>query len=259
MIFLSHNSKDKGIVEPFANKLAEVFGRDNVFYDSWSIQPGDGIIDKMEMGLKNTKYFFFFVSENSLQSNMVRLEWQNAIMKASNEDVKFIPVRLDKSEMPMLLTQTLYLDVYQNGFDVVLRQMIDVIKGVNTYQGTATTYENIKAHVKRSDTEAEILIYAQTYMEPISRYAIVISNEENDITWNCETDNMTMTGFNKNAVHVGPLNFNALAITVNRATTPEFPVRIKVTSKTKLNFICVMKAQNENKYVMIPHDFVTNL
>ena len=57
MIFLSHNSKDKGIVEPFANKLAEVFGRDNVFYDSWSIQPGDGIIDKMEMGLKNTKYF----------------------------------------------------------------------------------------------------------------------------------------------------------------------------------------------------------
>lgn len=258
MIFLSHNSKDKGIVEPFANKLAEVFGRDNVFYDSWSIQPGDGIIDKMEMGLKNTKYFFFFVSVNSLQSNMVRLEWQNAIMKASNEDVKFIPIRLDKSEMPMLLTQTLYLDVYQNGFDVVLRQMIDVIKGMNTYQGTATTYENIKAHVKCSDTEAEILIYAETYMEPISRYAIVISNEENDITWNCETDNMTITGFNKNAVHMGPLSFNALAITVNRATAPGFPVRIKVTSKTKLNFVCVMKAQNENKYVGIPHDYVAD-
>lgn len=189
---------------------------------------------------------------------MVRLEWQNAIMKASNEDVKFIPIRLDKSEMPMLLTQTLYLDVYQNGFDVVLRQMIDVIKGMNTYQGTATTYENIKAHVKCSDTEAEILIYAETYMEPISRYAIVISNEENDITWNCETDNMTITGFNKNAVHMGPLSFNALAITVNRATAPGFPVRIKVTSKTKLNFVCVMKAQNENKYVGIPHDYVAD-
>ena len=27
MIFLSHNSKDKRIVEPFANKLAEVFGK----------------------------------------------------------------------------------------------------------------------------------------------------------------------------------------------------------------------------------------
>lgn len=52
MIFLSHNSKDKTIVEPFANRLAEVFGMNNVFYDSWSIQPGDGIIDKMEEGLK---------------------------------------------------------------------------------------------------------------------------------------------------------------------------------------------------------------
>lgn len=58
MIFLSHNSKDKVIVEPFANKLAEVFGRDSIFYDSWSIQPGDGIIDKMESGLSDAKYFF---------------------------------------------------------------------------------------------------------------------------------------------------------------------------------------------------------
>ena len=162
MIFLSHNSKDKRIVEPFANKLAEVFGRDNVFYDSWSIQPGDGIIDKMESGLKNTKYFFFFVSANSLQSNMVRLEWQNAIVKASNGNVKFIPVRLDKSEIPMLLTQTLYLDVYQNGFDLVLSQMIDVINGENTYRETATSYENVKARVKCGEKELNILIYAET-------------------------------------------------------------------------------------------------
>lgn len=234
MIFLSHNSKDKGIVEPFANKLAEVFGMDNVFYDSWSIQPGDGIIDKMESGLKNAEYFFFFVSGNSLQSNMVKLEWQNAIMKASNGKVRFIPVRLDRSEMPALLTQTLYLDVYQNGFDIVLRQMIDVINGVNTYHGGSTTYENVKAHVKLSEKEAEILIYAETYMEPISRYGIVLANEESDITWECETDKMVFHGFNKEAAHIGPFKFNVLAITINRATTPDFPVRIKVTSQTKL-------------------------
>lgn len=259
MIFLSHNSKDKGIVEPFANRLAEVFGRDNVFYDSWSIRPGDGIIDKMESGLRDAKYFFLFVSANSLQSNMVKLEWQNAIMKASNGNIKFIPVRLDRSEMPILLTQTLYLDVYRNGFEVVLRQMIDVINGESVYQGTAKTYENVKAHVKCSDTDAEILIYAETYMEPISRYAIVMANKEDDIEWECETDKMILSGFNKNAVSKGHLKFNALAITVNRATTPEFPVRIKVSSKTKLIFIGVMKAQNEKQYRMIPYDFVADL
>lgn len=75
-IFISHNCKDKVIVEPIAVRLAEVFGRDNVFYDSWSIQPGEGIIEKMNQELFDCDFFFFFVSKNSLQSKMVKLEWQ---------------------------------------------------------------------------------------------------------------------------------------------------------------------------------------
>ncbi len=51
MIFLSHNFKDKAIVEPIALRLRDIFGQESVFYDSWSIQPGDGIIDKMNDGL----------------------------------------------------------------------------------------------------------------------------------------------------------------------------------------------------------------
>ena len=47
MIFLSHNHKDKVLVEQVAVRLKDIFGQDKVFYDSWSIQPGDGIIDKM--------------------------------------------------------------------------------------------------------------------------------------------------------------------------------------------------------------------
>ena len=74
MIFISHTAKDKAIVEPIALRLAQVYGQNNVFYDSWSIQPGDGIIDKMNEGLTNCKFFFFFVSKNSLQSNMFKLE-----------------------------------------------------------------------------------------------------------------------------------------------------------------------------------------
>ena len=61
-IFISHNYKDKPIIEPIAIKLGEIYGRENVFYDSWSIQPGDGIIDKMNDGLLECDFFFFFVS-----------------------------------------------------------------------------------------------------------------------------------------------------------------------------------------------------
>ena len=50
MIFISHNYKDKAIVESIAMRLSSIFGQEKVFYDSWSIQPGDGIIDKMNEG-----------------------------------------------------------------------------------------------------------------------------------------------------------------------------------------------------------------
>lgn len=83
MIFLSHNYKDKPVVEQVALRLKSIYGIDKVFYDSWSIQPGDGIIDKMNEGLSNCKFFLFFISQNSLSSNMVKLEWQNALFRIS--------------------------------------------------------------------------------------------------------------------------------------------------------------------------------
>lgn len=58
MIFLSHNKNDKPVVEQVALRLRNIYGQEKVFYDSWSIQPGEGIIDKMEKGLTNCKYFF---------------------------------------------------------------------------------------------------------------------------------------------------------------------------------------------------------
>ena len=158
--------------------------------------------------------------------------------------------------MPMLLTQTLYLDVYQNGFDVVLRQMIDVINGESVYRGTATSYENIKARVKRSEKEVNVLIYAETYMEPISRYAIIFLNEEADINWNCGKDLAVMYGFNRD---VGIPGVNALSFNFSRATTPEFPVRINITSKTKMEYVTVCRQVDEEKYQVIPIEYVSEL
>lgn len=96
------------------------------FADSWSIQPGDGIIDNMDEGLSKCKLFLFFVSNNSLNSNMVRLEWQNAIMKMTNGQTKIIPVRLDNCIIPTILLQSLYIDLFQNGMETAIRQIVDI-------------------------------------------------------------------------------------------------------------------------------------
>lgn len=260
MLFLSHNCMDKEIVEPFANRLAEVFGRDNVFYDSWSIQPGDGVIDKMDEGLTRLHHFFFFVSGDSLKSKMVKLEWQNALIKAMKNDIKFIPIRLDQSEMPAILKQILYLDVFTNGFEVVLRQMIDVVNGNSIFHGDARTYENVKSHVKvLSEKEIEIEIFAITYMEPISRYVVLVTNSKGDISWSSPTDSMIMVSFNKNLsikTSLGKMLVNGLATTIQRATTPSFPVRIRVKSKTKVDFKGIMRATSDETLSVIPYRFI---
>ncbi|MDD4875940.1 MAG: toll/interleukin-1 receptor domain-containing protein, partial [Dehalococcoidales bacterium] len=146
MIFVSYTHKDKLIVDKISQRLATVFGQENVFYDSWSVQPGDGIIDKMDKGLRDCKLFFFFVSKNSLISNMVKLEWQNAIIKATKDNVRIIPVKLDDCMMPDILLQTLYIDIFGQGLENGIRQIIDVIEGRNTYRRGTQPYENVRGY-----------------------------------------------------------------------------------------------------------------
>ena len=161
-IFISHNYKDKPIIEPVAIKLGEIYGRENVFYDSWTIQPGDGIIDKMNDGLLECD-FFFFVSKNSLQSKMVRLEWQNALLKATNNTAKLIPVKLDDCLMPAILMQNLYIDIFGKGLEFGFRQIVDVINHQNTFQEQFPTYENVRGKITKIENGYKIEISAITY------------------------------------------------------------------------------------------------
>lgn len=253
MIFISHTSKDKPIVEPIAIRLATVFGYDKVFYDSWSIQPGDGIIDKMNSGLSECKYFFFFVSKNSLQSNMVKLEWQNAIMKSSNGNAKLIPVKLDDCLMPAILLQTLYIDVYGRGLENAIRQMIDVINGTNTFVSNNQTYENVRGYMTQiSDTESIIEFRAETYLEPISRYIVLLDNSKDDITTTCQSDGMFMNGFTTDLTLNNGIKYNAISVSTTRATSPGFPFTIKISSKNDLKIKGLMRAISENEYRGIP-------
>jgi hypothetical protein len=121
-------------VEPIAIELGKVFGRKSIFYDSWSMQPTDtGIIDRINKGLTAANIFFYFVSKNSLESKMVDLEWQNALLLEIRGGVKFVAVKLDDCVMPAVLTQKLYIDYNRKGEQIALRQMIGVIHERNTF------------------------------------------------------------------------------------------------------------------------------
>lgn len=172
MIFISHNWKDKDVVEPIAVRLKEVYGQENVFYDSWSIKPGENIIGKMNEGIKQCKYFFFFISNNSLNSSMVDLEWQSALYKAAKDEIKFIPIKVDDCYPPQILISTLYIDMYSCGIENTLRDMFDIINNTNT-KDYRKEFNNLICKVKKIEKyKFEISIEAVKLIEPKSCFRV---------------------------------------------------------------------------------------
>lgn len=254
MIFLSHNYKDKPVVEQVALKLRAVYGQENVFYDSWSIQPGDGIIDKMEEGLTSCKFFFFFVSINSLQSNMVKMEWQNAFFKAAQKSIKFIPIRMDSCNMPFLLTQNLYIDLFANGLDVTIRQIVDVVNGTNTYHNIAGTFHNLVAVKQKIDNKIRIECVAKYYLEPISEFAFCTQSNPDLIQARIVSDAYEITRVQKGVKFENGYTTNVLFRGVSRGTLPNFPVIAEFSHKNNEAFDIeiVLHRTTQDRYDPIP-------
>lgn len=254
MIFLSHNWKDKPVVEQVALRLRSIFGQKNVFYDSWSIQPEDGIIDKMNEGLSNCQYFFFFISTNSLASNMVKMEWQNAIFKAAQNAIKFIPIRMDNSTMPVLLTQSLYIDLYSQGLEVAVRQIIDVIQGNNTFRIPTSQFHNLIAEKQRIGNKLRITCRALHFLEPISSFAFCTLNDIDGITVNVLNETMNTSSDQKDVPLTSGLKVNTFVRGVQHGTTPDMPfmVEFDISKNPDFDIMMVMHKTSHERFDEIP-------
>lgn len=253
MIFISHTHSDKPLVEPIALKLSEVFGQENVFYDSWSIQPGDGIINEMNEGLTKCKFFFFFVSKKSLDSGLVKLEWQNALMKSAKKEIKFIPVKMDDCNMPEILLQNLYIDFNGNGSDVAVRQIIDVINGENIFrQGRNEGYKNMRGYVSASNAGIRIEFRSETYMEPQAKFAILIKNPKEEYSWKAE--GMSLPSNYLENYDVDGERYNVIQISRPTPVSPGFPYVVNITPKENVEIKIggLMHAFTNTQYKDIP-------
>lgn len=248
MIFLSHTHADKAIVEPIAIKLRSMFGEANVFYDSWSIQPGDGIIEKMNEGLADFRYFFYFVSSASLNSKMVDLEWQNGLLKATNADCKLVPVRLDSSSMPPILAQTVYIDLYQQGVDFAAQQMLGVIQGTRGFEPAHSNFSNLTwTEVSFSHSEVVIRVQASHYVENNVSILLMLENQEGELELDLVGYNMSVTNFFPDQV-VNGKKLNGFYITIPGGMTvsPTHPLDVRLSMKSA--------KQTKLEYLMYEHE-----
>jgi len=254
MIFISHNHRDKPIVEQFALRLRDIVGQDKVFYDSWSMQPGDGLIDKMNEGLAVCKLFLFFVSKNSLQSDMVKLEWQNAVMKHASGDIKLIPIKLDDCLMPPILLQSLYIDLFGKGLEVSLRQIVDVLEGKNTYSKGPQEFSNLRAYCYAEGNSFIVEVHAEHFLEPISSFLYLTNLEENEISFTYKSGNMCNAGFNKNITLANGDMCNAQLMAAEKGTVPGFPFVVEVSAKSEKRPILngVLHEKKQGEWMPIP-------
>ncbi len=255
LIFISHTKADKQLVEPIALKLATVYGKESIFYDSWAVQPGDGIIDKMNEGLTKCKFFFFFVSKNSIQSKMVKLEWQNAIIRATNGEVKLIPVKLDDCLMPSILLQNMYINFHNYGPETAIRQMIDVIEGRNIFrEGEIQEFQNIRAYVSDIDNGFRIEFRAEAYMEPQSKFVILFTDgTKDDVDCSVEGVSFPIQYVEKSSVFNKYIE-NAFIVSRANPTSPGFPFVVTFKPKTSkiVQITGLMRATSSTTASSIP-------
>lgn len=255
MIFISHTHADKPVVEPIAIALREIFGEESVFYDSWAIKPGDGIIEKINEGLSSPKFVFFFVSERSLQSEMVKLEWQNSLLKATKGECKIVPVRVDGSNMPPLLAQNLYIDMYTQGITVAKQQIIGVIQGTKGFSPSHESFSNLTWHVTQDlGTEIIIKVVASHLMEPVPSFVVLLNNTQSEVNVSLVNNGVTQGGYTEGVIISGQ-QVNAFAIApLGGAVTPKHPLEIKVEALggSRINLRGVLHKSSAEEYTALP-------
>jgi hypothetical protein len=96
-VFLSYARDDETRVSVVQREL-EAQGL-QVWRDRGQIRPGDTWIKKLEVGLRESRCVVLFHSQNAAASEWVQREWNVAL----TVQMPIIPVRLDDSELPLLL------------------------------------------------------------------------------------------------------------------------------------------------------------
>jgi len=108
-VFLSHSSRDRQAVQQLAGRLKADGLR--VWLDDWIIQPGDSIPLAIEQGLESSRTLVLVMSKNAFASDWVTLERHTALFRdPSNQRRRFVPIRLDDSEIKDSLRQFAYVD-----------------------------------------------------------------------------------------------------------------------------------------------------
>jgi hypothetical protein len=150
-VFLSHSHKDK----PFVRKLAKDLDISGikVWIDEAEIKVGDSLIRKIISGIDSVDYLGIVLSPNSVNSQWVQEELEQALnIQVSQGYIKILPILLLDCEIPGFLRGKLYADFRdERKYSDALSKLIDSIwnpDSIHTISGEKSRLETLTQVLK---------------------------------------------------------------------------------------------------------------
>ena len=125
-VFISHSSHDK----PFVRRLATALVSEGfpVWLDSWKLELGDSLLDKIYDGIDASSIVLLVTSKSAHDSGWVNRELNAALSKEQATGRKFvIPLRIDQSELPLKIADRLYGD-FSTSFSEPFSRLIEILE-----------------------------------------------------------------------------------------------------------------------------------
>jgi TIR domain len=134
-VFISHSSKDK----EFARWLAVDLANEGFipWLDEWDIRIGESITSKINEGLNNCSAIILILSENSVESRWVEVEWQAKFWdEIQLGKILLFPVLLQNCAIPKLIQTKRYADfrgfekssVYSQAIEELKESMVQLVE-----------------------------------------------------------------------------------------------------------------------------------
>lgn len=141
-VFISHAWVDK----PTARRIVEALRDKGI--DPWidhdAIRVGHSIPGRISAGLDQAELLCILISRAALESAWVAREFEVFLHKFLKEGRAILPCRLDKSEMPTLISNIKYAD-FSEDFETGMRDLLTAVKiGEAAYE-----HETIRGYVDK--------------------------------------------------------------------------------------------------------------
>lgn len=126
-VFLSYSYKDKQKVDQLTNQLLD--SGVTLLADK-DLKPGEQWHDAIQYRLQSSDYIIIFFSENSLKSDWLRFEYEQAFLNyAKDRHINILPVKLDNTPLPDNLKEFQLVDfdtIVNTNYDRLLSKMVNL-------------------------------------------------------------------------------------------------------------------------------------